>query len=95
MSDADEAVLGKRARDDVPPAPVVEESDDEDIGPMPLPAGAGAKKKRKGASTRAGQRVCADGAQCCRMKSSTWTTCRAQTGTTSRSCTATPSTSVS
>jgi hypothetical protein len=54
MSDADEAVLGKRARDDVPPAPVVEESDDEDIGPMPLPAGAGAKKKRKGASRRAG-----------------------------------------
>jgi hypothetical protein len=54
MSDADEAVLGKRARDDGRGRHVVEESDDEDIGPMPLPAGAGAKKKRKGAFRRAG-----------------------------------------
>jgi peptidylprolyl isomerase domain and WD repeat-containing protein 1 len=62
MSDTgatDETILGKRGRDgvdalnvDTPDAPVGDESDDDDVGPMPMPdngtSTGGAKKKRKG-----------------------------------------------
>jgi peptidylprolyl isomerase domain and WD repeat-containing protein 1 len=61
-SEQDMAVLGKRARngvgednDDGPSEPLdktMEESSDEDVGPMPMPASgstsSAAKKKRKG-----------------------------------------------